>query len=500
MAYNIRNSKNQSILTVADGTKDATTTSLSFIGKRYVDFGLEINTNFIKLLENFNNTIPPSNPIEGQLWYDSTPGIESLKVYNKSKGWRLLSFTTALNKSSIKENVSFSGLVDFSNDVSFNSVTTFTSPIFMNDTVTINKEINGTFSVTGSPTFTKTVTFNGNVVFNNTFSFVKPVTFDDNISFLKDISITGDASFTTASFSSTLTANSIIDGKSRINAQTLMLDRITWLPSTEASKMRLYSRYEGGNDANTILFLNFSKNDPFPTDIAKGVINQGGTYVNNSLIANGNASVDVYIRKFGTGSLKLDGTNSYITITDNTNYDFGTSDFTFDGWFYTTTNATEQVIISKGTAVTDEWAISILSNNSIQFSFNDGTNSITISGGRYDTYRWHHWAIERENDSNLTNSTISLYLDGNRVATITVANTTFNMNSITGNIDVGRRSYGTFEYFNGNMDEIRMVRGESKYKSGFDVRMVGAYTQTVPYFINDESKVPARIVYQYSYW
>jgi microcystin-dependent protein len=38
--------------------------------------------NFLHLLENFAATTSPSQPIEGQLWYDSTLGVESLKVYN----------------------------------------------------------------------------------------------------------------------------------------------------------------------------------------------------------------------------------------------------------------------------------------------------------------------------------------------------------------------------------------------------------------------------------
>ena len=34
------------------------------------------------MLENFANNSTPSNPIEGQLWYDSTAGTDLLKVYD----------------------------------------------------------------------------------------------------------------------------------------------------------------------------------------------------------------------------------------------------------------------------------------------------------------------------------------------------------------------------------------------------------------------------------
>ena len=59
-----------------------TPTSLSPVGLNTTSYGVEFNQNFLKLLENFANTNPPSNPVEGQLWYDSTAGSEQLKVYD----------------------------------------------------------------------------------------------------------------------------------------------------------------------------------------------------------------------------------------------------------------------------------------------------------------------------------------------------------------------------------------------------------------------------------
>jgi hypothetical protein len=47
-------------------------TSLSLAGKGYPNYAEKIAENFLKLLENFASPIPPSNPIEGQLWYDTS--------------------------------------------------------------------------------------------------------------------------------------------------------------------------------------------------------------------------------------------------------------------------------------------------------------------------------------------------------------------------------------------------------------------------------------------
>ena len=68
-------------ITVNDGTVD-TSTSVNLIGKNYTNFGELLNENLLHLLENFANANAPTNPTEGQLWYDSTPGKEQLKVYN----------------------------------------------------------------------------------------------------------------------------------------------------------------------------------------------------------------------------------------------------------------------------------------------------------------------------------------------------------------------------------------------------------------------------------
>jgi hypothetical protein len=56
-------------------------TSLSLVGRGYPNYGQKIAENFVHLLENFSSPIPPQNPIEGQLWYDtSDPNNKVLRV------------------------------------------------------------------------------------------------------------------------------------------------------------------------------------------------------------------------------------------------------------------------------------------------------------------------------------------------------------------------------------------------------------------------------------
>jgi hypothetical protein len=76
MSYTLRFSDplKNSTVTVPDMPPGINTvdTSLSLVGKGYPNYGEKIADNFLHLLENFASPIPPENPIEGQLWYDTS--------------------------------------------------------------------------------------------------------------------------------------------------------------------------------------------------------------------------------------------------------------------------------------------------------------------------------------------------------------------------------------------------------------------------------------------
>jgi hypothetical protein len=80
MAYTITTTAGATLASIADGTVNSTATSLTLIGKNYAGYGIFLNENYIKLLENFTNSSAPNAPLTGQLWYDSTNAL--LKVYN----------------------------------------------------------------------------------------------------------------------------------------------------------------------------------------------------------------------------------------------------------------------------------------------------------------------------------------------------------------------------------------------------------------------------------
>jgi hypothetical protein len=63
---------NGNVLTVVPDTQLVSTyASLDLIGKDYDGFGTVLNNNLVHIIENFADSVPPNNPIVGQVWYDT---------------------------------------------------------------------------------------------------------------------------------------------------------------------------------------------------------------------------------------------------------------------------------------------------------------------------------------------------------------------------------------------------------------------------------------------
>jgi microcystin-dependent protein len=84
---NFTDRENKTPITVFDNTS-STDTSLTFPGRNVTGYGQIIAENFLALLENFASANEPVNPVEGQLWYDSTDGI--LQIWDNTS-WKAAS-------------------------------------------------------------------------------------------------------------------------------------------------------------------------------------------------------------------------------------------------------------------------------------------------------------------------------------------------------------------------------------------------------------------------
>ena len=79
MPYILQKTNGETLATVQDATVD-NSTSLTFVGRNYSGYGQPVEQNLVKLLENFANTTAPKKPVQGQLWFNSTPSSRRLLI------------------------------------------------------------------------------------------------------------------------------------------------------------------------------------------------------------------------------------------------------------------------------------------------------------------------------------------------------------------------------------------------------------------------------------
>lgn len=103
MAYTIIRSNGTTLTTIQDGTINTTSTSLGLPGRNYAGYGQTLNTNFVRLTENFAYDTPPANPLKGQLWFNTTAG--TLNVCPADGTTTISSWLTLMSTNSGASNV-----------------------------------------------------------------------------------------------------------------------------------------------------------------------------------------------------------------------------------------------------------------------------------------------------------------------------------------------------------------------------------------------------------
>lgn len=80
MAYTVYKNTNTVLTTIEVGEVDDVSCSLVLIGKNVNNYGEYVNNNFVQVLTNFagDENSPPAQPLEGQLWYDTTNKVVKL--------------------------------------------------------------------------------------------------------------------------------------------------------------------------------------------------------------------------------------------------------------------------------------------------------------------------------------------------------------------------------------------------------------------------------------
>ena len=179
-------------------------------------------------------------------------------------------------------------------------------------------------------------------------------------------------------------------------------------------------------------------------------------------------------------SVEFDGTGDYLEFPASSAFNFGTSNFTIESWFYIAGNSAQA---SSG----NRDAMLFSNDDDISGVVVDGSVALQISGNSTTTgtgiafYRrqtsgayaeefiytgtisqneWHHVAVTKDG------STVKIFLDGTEVLSTTATNTTFGTSSKVNTVG-DRRVLNYRADFNGYIASMRVVNGTAVYTSAF---------------------------------
>jgi hypothetical protein len=203
------------------------------------------------------------------------------------------------------------------------------------------------------------------------------------------------------------------------------------------------------SDANTKLLLHFDGDE---SDSAHETTFHGPPKMNATTT------------KFN-GAYYFDGTD-YLSIPDHDDWAFGNGSFTIDCWV----NAT--AIIGHWQCIyhqTDNSKYQRFMYNSVNIRFDEYGGLGTVIEGTYsmNTGVWYHLALVRNVNS------WNIYIDGVSLVNTTDTST---LSNIIGDLEIGRETAGTADYFTGYIDELRISKGIARWTENFDVP-TEAYTE-----------------------
>lgn len=178
-----------------------------------------------------------------------------------------------------------------------------------------------------------------------------------------------------------------------------------------------------------------------------------------TVTANGNAQIDTAQSKFGGASGLFDGTDDYLTVADSADWDFGTGDFTVEGWFRFSVHTSIMTLVGNYLNSTVGWSFQVRSDTNTIRLGNGDTALIDVSWTPNNGV-WYHIAISRSGTS------LRAFVDGTQVGS-TATNST-NITGSTQSLSIGALFFVSYiQDYNGWMDDLRITKGVARYTSNF---------------------------------
>ena len=180
----------------------------------------------------------------------------------------------------------------------------------------------------------------------------------------------------------------------------------------------------------------------------------------HTVTAVGDAQVSTSIKKFGTGSIKFDGTGDYLEIPSSDAFDLGTDDWTIEGWIYPESDSDDRGAVFE-LYNDDSNVLRIMMNTSDQIEFrieSGGTRVVDIRSTNWNYNEWMHVAVVNNS------GTIAFYLNGTSEGT----DSSFTMPDFSSaRVLLGMDLLAIDRWYTGYIDDFRVTKGVARYTSNF---------------------------------
>jgi len=183
----------------------------------------------------------------------------------------------------------------------------------------------------------------------------------------------------------------------------------------------------------------------------------------NNLTTVGSAQASTSTFKYGTASMKFNGTTDYLTIPASTSFNFGSGDFTIEAWVYAVSWPT--TIYFAGQSNTSDYApvLPFFTSGKPGLAATSASGSWAVnsfgSAPTLSTATWYHVAWVRYGNE------WSVYVNGTKY--IVAASTAVTVYTSTDSLAISTNGNRNNYFFNGYIDDFRITKGYARYTATF---------------------------------
>jgi hypothetical protein len=222
------------------------------------------------------------------------------------------------------------------------------------------------------------------------------------------------------------------------------------------------------------------------TSLLANFVNAGALDSSKNVVLSsiGNAQISTTASKYGSASMKFDGTNSLFHVGEIADpiLSIGTKDFALEGWIYLSAAPTKNgaIYANYGGARTGSYLLRLLSASSKLAFYVYPAADILTSTTVLSAGNWYHFAVTR------TGTSLKMFINGMLEASVTGSYNLVSDPSHTATIGGywQTSAYDANGWFNGYIDDLRLTINRNRYETIAVSKSISGTTETVTFPAN----------------